>query len=394
MAVIAGQRETSNVASTQRVIDLHKQILLLDPSAAPLTTFTKSYRGGLQRERAVDPKFTWHNDHLETRNDQINNGAGYASGATSVVVDNGPRFAVDDLVKVPRTGEVVQVTGISTNTLTIVRAIGGTTAAALVDNDPVYVIGTAAEEGSRSQVARSENPTVVTNYTQIFKHSVEASGTWLSSSNESTPHDFTHQARKAMMEHLIDIEGAFLFGGPGEATGPNGKKQRSTGGLLYFLTSNNTAAGGAWTIDEINTWLATLVTYGSDRKVLFVGKTVAGIFDTHSLNKMQSRVGDDTFGVKIQLWQSNLGEFQIVHHKLLDRAGYSDTAIAVDFGQEALSYKYLNGDGPGGGRDTHVLPHREEEDRDGQKDEILTEAGLRVGLPETGGVVTGATSAS
>jgi hypothetical protein len=62
MAVIAGQRETSNVASTQRVIDLHKQILMLDPSAAPLTTFTKQYRGGLQRERAVDPKFTWHND--------------------------------------------------------------------------------------------------------------------------------------------------------------------------------------------------------------------------------------------------------------------------------------------------------------------------------------------
>jgi hypothetical protein len=71
--------------------------------------------------------------------------------------------------------EVLQVTAISTNTLTVVRGIGGTTAAALVDTDPLFVIGTAAEEGALSQVARTQNP-VATNYTQIFKHSVEASG--------------------------------------------------------------------------------------------------------------------------------------------------------------------------------------------------------------------------
>jgi hypothetical protein len=50
----------------------------------------------------------------------------------------------------------------------------------------------------------------------------------------STPHDFVQAAKKQMIEHLKDIEAAFLFGGAGEATGPNGKKQRSTGGLLQF----------------------------------------------------------------------------------------------------------------------------------------------------------------
>lgn len=394
MAVVAGQRETNNVASTQRVIDLHKPILMLEPDAAPIAVITKQYAGGSMRERATDPKFTWHNDKLETRTDQVNDNTDMNTTDTAMVVDNGSRFAVDDLVKVPRTGEVVLVTAISTNTLTVTRGIGGTTAAIILDNEPIYIIGTAAEEGSRSQVARSENPTVATNYTQIFKQSTEASGTWLSSSNNSTPHDFPHQARKQMIEHLKDIEGAFLFGGPGEATGANGKKQRSTGGLFYYLTSNNQAAGGAWTIDEVNTFIRTVTRYGSRNKTLFVSALVASVFDTHSLGKMQTRVGDDTFGVKVLTWQTNLGEVKIVPHRLLDDAGYTGTAIAVDFASQALKYRYLNGDGPGGARDTHVVTDREESDRDGKKDEIITECGLQVGLPETGGVVTGVTGAS
>jgi Family of unknown function (DUF5309) len=392
MAVLAGQRETNNVASTQRVIDLHKPILLLEPDAAPITVITKQYAGGLMRENAQDPKFTWHNDRLETRTTTVNFGAGYASTATSIVVASGNVVAVDDLIKVPRTAEVFQVTAVSTNTLTIVRGIGSTTAAALVDTDPLYIIGTAAEEGSRAEAARSENPTVVTNYCQIFKHTVEASGTWMSSSNNSTPHDFPHQARKTMIEHLKDIEGAFLFSGPGEATGPNSKKQRSTGGLLYYMTSNNQAAGGVWSIIEVNSFLRTITRYGSRSKTFFCSALVASVLDEHSQGKMQTHVGDDTFGVKILTYQTNLGELKIVPHRLLDDAGYTGYGIAVDFKAQALGYRYLNGNGPGGARDTHVLPNRQEEDRDGQKDEILTECGLRCGLPETGGVVTGVTA--
>lgn len=390
MAVIAGQRETNNVATTQRVIDLSKPINLLEPDAAPIAVITKQYMGGAMREKALDPKFTWHNDKLETRVDLINNGAGYANNATSIVVDTGSLFSVDDLVKVSRTNEVMLVTAVSTNTLTVVRGIG-TTAAALVDNDPLYIIGTAAEEGSRSQVARSESPAVVTNYTQIFKQSVEASGTWMSSSNNSSPHDFPWQQRKQMIEHLKDIEAAFLFGGAAETTGANGKKQRSTGGLLAFMTANNQAAGGTWTLPTVNTFIRTITRYGSRSKTFFVSALIASVLDTFSQGKLQSRSGDDTFGVKILTFQTNLGELKIVPHRMLDDAGYSGTGIAVDFASQSLAYRYLDGDGPGGARDTHVLTNRQESDRDGQKDEIITECGLRVALPETGGVVTGVT---
>jgi Family of unknown function (DUF5309) len=393
MAVATGQRHSAGIAASQRVVDLHREILLLEPDAAPFTTITKQYGEGVAREQAEDPKYTWHNDALETRFDAVNNGAGYASSATSIVVDTGTAFAVDDLVKVPRTGELMLVTAISTNTLTVIRGVGGSTAAALVDNDPLYILGTSAVEGSLSQGARSENPTLVTNYTQIFKQSVEASGTVQSSSNESTPHDYVHQSKKQMLEHMKDIELAGLFGGPGE-NDVSGKKQRTTGGLQYFLTSNNQNASGAWTIDEVNTFIRTLTRYGSASKTLFCSRLVAAVFDTHSLGKMQTHVGDDTFGVHIGMWQTNLGELKIISHPLIEGATYDGYGFAVDFKVQAVGYRYLAGDGPGGGRDTHVKRNIQEPDRDGQKDEILTECGFRVGLPQTGGVVYGVTGAS
>jgi hypothetical protein len=391
---IAGQRETSNVAQTQRVIDVHKPILRLEPDAAPITVITKQYRNGSMRQRATDPKFTWHNSELEQRFDAINNVGGYTNVATSIVVDNGSRFAIDDIVKVPRTGEVLLVTNVVTNTLTVVRGAGASSGVALVDDDPLYIIGTAAEEGSRSQVARSENPVVETNYTQVFKTSLEASGTWLSSSNESSPHDWNFQAKTNMIEHLKDIEGAFLFGAPGEETGANGKKQRVTGGLLYYMTANNVAAGGAWTLSEVNSFLGSVTRYGSREKVLFVGRTAASVLDEHALNKLQVTNGADSFGVGIKTWQSTHGEFKVVVHNMLEGAVYGGYAIAVDFKSQALAYRYLNGDGPGGARDTHVMTNREESDRDGKKDEILSECGLQVGLPKAGGVATGIATAS
>jgi hypothetical protein len=68
--------------------------------------------------------------------------------------------------------------------------------------------------------------------------------------------------------------------------------------------------------------------------------------------------------------------------------------VALDFKAQAVGYRYLAGDGPGGGRDTQVQTNVEEPGRDGRRDQILAECGFRYSLPETGGVVTGVTSAA
>lgn len=386
MAVVTGQRTTAAVASSQRVIDLQKEILLLEPNEAPLTVISQRTKKGTLRERCSDVQFSWHNDESEVRFGAVNNGAGYASTATSVVVADGTLFAAGDVVVVPRTGEQVLVTAVSTNTLTVTRAWGTTTAAALVDTDPLLIIGTSQVEGAASPTARTQNPTKVDNYTQIFRESVEASGSWMSSSNMSTPHDWPYQHKKKAIEHLKEIEYTGLFGSPKSGT------QRSTGGLLNFLTSNGQDMGGTMTETELETWLRTLSRYGSGTYTVFAAALPISVINNFSVGRLHTQVDDTTYGVKIMEYISAHGVLQLVKHKLLEGAIYGGYMIAVDFKSDnTMKYRFLNGDGPGPSRDTKLLTNRQAPDVDGQKDEWLTEQGWQVGRPKTGGVATGIT---
>jgi hypothetical protein len=196
MADISGPRGTGNVSQSIRKIDMREEVLELEPSSAPLTVLANR----LNKRPTVNPEYSWQEDHLEPRFDAINNGAGYTSGATSLVVDNGAYFAQHDLFKITRTGELIKVVSVSTNTLTVVRGIGGG-AAAIVDNDELLIMGSAQPEGDTSKPARSGNPTKVTNYTQIHRTPFESTETLIHSDTFTNPKDFDRQANKAGIEH-------------------------------------------------------------------------------------------------------------------------------------------------------------------------------------------------
>lgn len=387
MTVQVGQRQTENIAPAQRVIDMAKPILLLEPSANPITTFLGRLEG--RKRKCSDPEFSWQEDKLEARYDAVNNGSGITNSATTIAVDTGSIFAAEDIVKNPRTGEIVYVSGVSGNNLTVVRGFGSTSGTAMNDNDVLLVIGTAAAEGDTSLPARSENPVKKLNYTQIFKHSVEESGTALSSSNESTPHDWDHQRKKAGIEHRKDIELAFLFGAPGEET-VGSDTVRTTGGLLNFLTQNNQDMGGTMTEAEFGQFMRSGFRYGGDTKVLFAGPLGIDVLNNYSVAKLQTTVGQNKYGVNITQITTGQGTVSIVKHNLLE-GYYAGHMILVDFSDESVAYRYLNGDGPGGSRDTMLLTSREENDRDGKKDEYLSEVGLQAGQADRHGVATGIT---
>ena len=185
--LVTGQRGTTTISSDQRRIDMADKILLLEPDANPLTQFTKR----LSKKGTVNPQFKWQEDELDPRFDAINNGAGYNTSATSLVVDNGAYFAAQDLVFVPRTGEIFRVTAVSTNTLTVVRGVGnGDTGVALNDNDELLIVASAQPEGDSSKTARTRNPSTVSNYTQIFRDPWDATQTALHPHTSAKPGRF------------------------------------------------------------------------------------------------------------------------------------------------------------------------------------------------------------
>ncbi len=70
--------------------------------------------------------------------DAINMGAGLAVGATTMTVDDGTKFKANDYVQVE--AEIMLVTAVSVNDLTVVRGQFGTTDAAHADDTKVYQI--------------------------------------------------------------------------------------------------------------------------------------------------------------------------------------------------------------------------------------------------------------
>ena len=68
----------------------------------------------------------------------INDSGNLSDSDTTFTVDDGSLFAVGDICQVDN--ELVTVTAISTDDLTVTRATGGTTAASHTDNTPIYVV--------------------------------------------------------------------------------------------------------------------------------------------------------------------------------------------------------------------------------------------------------------
>ena len=391
MADVAGVRTTTNVLQASRKIDMHEEILLLEPDSTPLTVFSKANQ--MKRKPTVNAEFSWVEDKLRPRFDRINNGAGYTSGDTVLTVDNGNYFRANDIVLVPRTGEALRVVSQTSTTITVVRSVGAPAAAALVDNDELLIIGSAQPEGDTSKQARSDNPVQVKNYTQIFREPFHMTETQRHSDQFTRPNDWAHQAKKAGIEHAKDIEYAFLFGRKDEdLTGST--PRRATGGAYEFVTTNVSDAGGAFTEAELFAFLRPMFRFGRRQKVGFASQLAVDIMNGFPRGKLELRQSDldKTYGVRVFEYISPHGTLNLVTHYLIegiDAAGkFNGDILVLDF--EPIMYRYLaNSEGS---RDTAILKNRQQPDEDARKDEYLSECGLQFGEEKKHGRITNITS--
>lgn len=376
-ALVTGQRTTVNIEQQQRKIDMAQEIMLLEPDSTPLTVITKN----ISKDSCKNPKFSWMEDELEPRFDTINNGGGYASGATSLVVTNGPYFRVQHVVYVPRTQESFIVTAVATNTLTVVRGVGST-AAALNQGEELLITGTAQPEGDASLAARSRNPVPVFNYTQIFREPWDATETERHSEYEGRD-DWEHQALKHGIEHAKNIEYALMLGHPSEDTSSGVK--RTTGGFKHFVVTNATDAGGSFTETELFAAMRPNFRYGAKEKWAFCSALAVDVMNGFPRGKLEVRQSEKTFGVRVMQYISPHGTLNLVTHWLLEGATLGGMMWIMD--TDVVSYRYLKN--KRGSRDTHIRENIQNNDVDGRKDEYLSECGLKFGLEKRHGYIYG-----
>lgn len=388
MAIIAAHESTANVPASRRVRDVQRGIAYVDPDENPLIAITRGAKDG--SKSCYNSKFEWiEKDMLPPRWDQVNGAA--TTGEVTVTVDNGGYFTVGDLVKVGTTGEVLLVTAIVTNALTVTRSWGdssGTGAATIGDNVDVRIIGNAIAEGAAVGSPRSTEETYPYNFTQIFRTEFGATRTQSVSENY-TGRDRVREAKEKAIEHAVDIEAAFIWGERQEDTATTSAPRRSTGGLLYYLTQNAKSSVATLTEPELEDWAQDLFAHtgGKNTRLLLASGTVVSALNQIAGARQQVAPKADTFGVHITRWVTAHGDFLIAKHRLLvdgtNGDGYDGHAIAVD--PSRLKYRYLRES------DTKLLKDRQAPGDDKYTDEYLTECGLQVENPAYHGVMSGVT---
>ncbi len=271
---------------------------------------------------ATGTRHEWLEDSLLPNSDTINDGSiPNPTTETSFDVANGSRFRIGDQVQPDGSREVMLVTGIADQTLTVVRGYGGTAAGALADGQSLRILGNAALEGSDAPAARFTVRARRSNHTQIFTAAVEVSGTEAAVNQLGLDDEMDYQKQNRLRELMRDLENC-VINGVEPASSPQGdaSTRRTMKGLLSFLTSNlfTPGAGGFpadtdLTEEQLHTALRQVWTGAASR----VDTIVVNGFQKRRINGFLTpsrRFGSETERFKdlVSLYESDFGLCRVV----------------------------------------------------------------------------------
>lgn len=379
MTNITGVRTTNNILQNRRVVDMAKQIALLDPNEGPLLSFLKLAKNN---SRCVyNPKFEWLEDDLMETWSSVTEA--HTNAATTIKTADGSIFRVGDIVKVPATGECMLVGAVDANNLTVTRGYGSTTAAAINDDAELLIIGSAMAENSNGREIKSTVESNGYNYTQIFRTPIALSGTEAASKLHGG-RDRAYQRRKASLEHKRDIARALYFGERKEDVS-GATPRRTMGGLIEFLAGASIAFDSSsrpLTYRNFDSQVAAeAFRYGSKEKLLIAGPNLASAINSWSESRLVSDIDEDaTYGIRVKNLITTYGDLKVIYDPLLE-GSYKGYGFVLD--PENIRYAYLDG------RDTKLYTDIQDNDIDGVIDEYLTECSLELRLPQTHMMITG-----
>ena len=417
-----GMRGTGDWATDERPKNWRQGILRLYPNGkAPLTAIMSK----MSQQSTDDPEFNWWSKTLPTQGGAVTGvytDVGLGTAATIAGVSGTTYYAkvaeaiADEFreghgailrVSTDPTADVAaKVTAVVKNGASSYIAVklletddNSLTSNTIVNCDQILSIGSINPEGGAMPDAIAYKPVKYTNYTQIFRDALSITGT-AKATKLRTEDSYKEAKREALELHSIGMEKAYIFGVPTEGTGANGKPERTTGGLLYFIRTYASGNVSNFTLDSnyasktwlekgeewLDTKLEVIFRYGSNSKLAFIGSGAL-----LGLQKLVKNIGTFNFtaatgayGIKVLEWVTPFGQINMITHPLLSYNA-TDRYSMIIFEPRLLKYRFLEG------RDTNFIPDKSSgaNRTDSKEEEFLTEAGLELHFPEACGYLVG-----
>lgn len=223
-----------------------------------------------------------------------------AVGATTVAVADGTKFRAGMTLSPTGSDEVLLVTAVSGNDLTVSRGFGGTTAAEIASGTVLTIDSVGREENSTAQNDGIFQPDPVQNFFQTMDTAVEFSRRALATMQYGSTNDLAFQVSERIRQLTIQMDRALVRGRKATAT-VGGETVTYTGGLRYFLDEAgaiNTDGAGALDLDKINAINAEIVSRGGTANTIAVGikqarKLSALVSANYSSDRLQNWVADE-----------------------------------------------------------------------------------------------------
>lgn len=392
MPTLYGTNHSYQVPTNYTELDVHDKIAQYDADATPLLALTTK----LNKKPTHNTTIEWFEDDLVQRWALVS--ATTASTTTETTINMAtttdaayldPGGAVGTVVYNPKTGEQMLVTATTAATVTVTRGYADTSSAATVAVGTALLrIGTVDYENQLSHTPLLVEPTRKTNFTEIFRDPVNFSGSRLAEMFYIGD-DRMHQLQKLGRQHAIDIEQSMWLSKKktGAAT-----TARAMGGIKEFMsTTNQTSITAALTETNFESWMFSVFRYtpnGGRNLFIFGGGKLMQALNKISRDNLQTVSGSDNpYGVRFTRWISAQGDIRLIRHWLMHRSPTS----TIDYTLERFGYA-INMDlvqyRPLRGRDTKLRMNIQENDRDGEKHEYLTEATIMFQLPKAHGTLT------
>jgi len=318
--------------------DVSDIVGLVSPYETPLL----NHLGDAQRP-AFGTVHEWIEDTLLPNTDTVNQAvfSPTANEATAITVLNGSRFRVGDLVRPGNAPEVMFVTAVSGNTLTVLRRYGTTPASALANGLRLTILGNAQLEGADADAARFTNRFRKANYTQIFAATVEVSGTLQAVGKHGIADELDYQKQQRMRELLRDLENC-VINGTAPATNPQGNAstRRSMNGIIRQIGTNQfvpgqngfPAGGGAGTNELTENLINTAMRLTWEQSSGRVNTIVVNGAQKRRINQFVSSTArhyspaDQRFSELVSVYERDYGVCNVI----LSRWVPSDTVLLID----------------------------------------------------------------
>ena len=288
----------------------------------------------------------------------------------------------------PVAGELLFVTDNPTadDTITVRRGAFGSTAASLVDEVAITIMGTASPDGAGAPSPVGIEPYSVENQVQIFRNSYSIDATLDATKTKWGIKERLRRKQNALEQHLLSREMTCLMGeGYEEVDSEEGTPLRTTKGVIPHLVTNRLDGSSTnFTYAAFKAWALPLAKYGQVELTVLLGATlfqsIQNMCEKNAVMNLQP--GVRKFGMYITRLQTAGPVLNLVIHPLLTQY-YPGTGVALDLSQ--IEIKTMRDEH--GVRDMRFRPNIQAPDVDGTMGEYLSHIGVALGHEDRHGVI-------